>query len=104
MGICELQTGTCFLPSSPARSDHQHSLMCPKCGSAHLKIKQVKGFERILLLWTGKRKYRCKNCFFSFRQTDRRALPRENIAPAPPPLGRTLPADVPREPEFPEKM
>jgi hypothetical protein len=51
--------------------------MCPKCGSIHLKIKQLKGMERILLLWTGKRKYRCTNCFHIFRANDRRKVGRE---------------------------
>jgi hypothetical protein len=57
--------------------------MCPKCGSAHLKIKQLKGVERLLLLWTGKRKYKCQNCFHLFRATDRRRLPRENPVVTP---------------------
>jgi hypothetical protein len=46
--------------------------MCPKCGSTHLKIKQEKGVERFMMLWTGKRKYRCHNCFYLFRAPDRR--------------------------------
>jgi len=46
--------------------------MCPKCGSTHVKIKQARGIERIRVLWTGKRKYRCHNCFNIFRAQDRR--------------------------------
>jgi hypothetical protein len=59
--------------------------MCPKCGSTHLKIKQARGLERILMFWTGKRKYRCHNCFNLFRATDRRRFPRvpESKTPAP---------------------
>ena len=59
--------------------------MCPKCGSTRLKIKQAKGIERILMFWTGKRKYRCHNCFNLFRAQDRRRSYRteESKAPAP---------------------
>ncbi len=58
--------------------------MCPKCGSTHLKIKQAKGFERILMWWTGKRKYRCHNCFILFRAPDRRRTYRDDSkGPAP---------------------
>jgi hypothetical protein len=46
--------------------------MCPKCGSIHVKVKQAKGIERILKFWTGKRKYRCHDCFHLFRAADRR--------------------------------
>ena len=57
--------------------------MCPKCGSTHLKIKQARGIERIMMFWTGKRKYRCHNCFNLFRAQDRRRSYRdESKAPA----------------------
>ena len=58
--------------------------MCPGCGSTHLKIKQAKGFERIVILWTKKRKYLCKDCYHSFRATDRRVALRPSSADAAP--------------------
>lgn len=71
--------------------------MCPKCGSAHLKIKQLKGIERFLLLWTGKRKYKCQNCFHLFREMDRRKAPREAPGDAPSVLTSGLDGSEPRK-------
>jgi transposase-like protein len=53
--------------------------MCPKCGSLHLKIKQIAGIERILSLWTGERRYKCGDCFHSFRAKDRRSAVRDPL-------------------------
>jgi transposase-like protein len=53
--------------------------MCPKCGSLHLKIKQTTGIERILILWTRERRYKCSDCFHSFRAKDRRSIVREPL-------------------------
>jgi transposase-like protein len=60
--------------------------MCPKCGSTHVKIKQAKGVERILMFWTGKRKYRCQNCFNLFRDRDRRRTYRSEESKTPTPV------------------
>jgi hypothetical protein len=51
-----------------------------------LKIKQAKGVERILMFWTGKRKYRCHNCFHLFRAQDRRRSYREEPKDSTPAL------------------
>jgi hypothetical protein len=51
--------------------------MCPKCRSVKLKIKPAKGCERILVLFTGKRKFLCVDCGLDFRAPDRRRVPRE---------------------------
>jgi transposase-like protein len=50
--------------------------MCPHCASTHLMIRQMVGFELLMVYFTGKRKYRCCNCFHSFRMRDRRRFPR----------------------------
>jgi hypothetical protein len=39
-------------------------------------IRQMVGFELLMVYFTGKRKYRCCNCFHSFRMRDRRRFPR----------------------------
>jgi hypothetical protein len=51
--------------------------MCPSCGWTTLKIKRREGIERILILFTGKRKYLCVACYKEFRMPDRRRSPRE---------------------------
>lgn len=51
---------------------------CPQCRSSRLKIRQLEGLERIIVFVTKLRKYRCRDCDFSFRAPDRRQLPREN--------------------------
>jgi len=51
-------------------------LTCPKCRSADLKIRRATGFERIVLLFTSNRKYRCQDCGSKFRAPDRRSVSR----------------------------
>ena len=46
---------------------------CPRCGSDEgLAMGRRDGFERIMILLTGKRKYRCRHCNGSFRAPDQR--------------------------------
>jgi hypothetical protein len=45
---------------------------CPNCRSENLLIKGINGPERLMILLTGKRKYRCKDCGLGFRMPDRR--------------------------------
>jgi hypothetical protein len=54
--------------------------MCPKCRSTSLKINPVKGLERLLVILTDKRHYRCRDCGCPFRAKDRRKHPREGDA------------------------
>jgi transposase-like protein len=51
--------------------------MCPRCKSKYLIIKERKGFERIMILLTGKRRYNCCDCDLVFRRKDRRRFQRE---------------------------
>ncbi len=51
--------------------------MCPKCRSQSLKVRQLKGIERLIVLMCGKRKYRCRDCDTRFRAPDRRRAPRK---------------------------
>jgi len=51
--------------------------MCPECRSIELKIKQSAGLERILVLFTGKRKFLCLDCGVDFRAPDRRSVSRK---------------------------
>jgi hypothetical protein len=60
----------------PARSN-PGSPMCPKCRSDRLRVKQPKAIEFLLVFFTGKRKYRCRDCGVAFRMTDRRGLVRK---------------------------
>jgi len=53
------------------------TLTCKMCGSDRLSIRQRNGLERIALLFTNKRKYRCLICKHTFRAIDRRAQPRD---------------------------
>jgi hypothetical protein len=50
--------------------------MCPRCQSNVLLIRNAVGFERILILLTGKRQFWCQRCSFGFRAPDRRKRPR----------------------------
>lgn len=50
-------------------------------------IKESKGFERLLILLTGKRKYNCCDCDLTFRHRDRRAVDREEPDPRMPGTG-----------------
>ena len=49
---------------------------CPKCKSNNLRIKHAIGFERVMILLSGTRRYRCRECHHSFRAPDRRAVAR----------------------------
>jgi hypothetical protein len=57
--------------------------MCPHCRSEYLKIKMRIGLERILILFTGKRKYFCCDCGNVFRAVDRRRGPRMDMNDSP---------------------
>ena len=46
--------------------------MCPHCSSQNLAIKLMKGFERLMIFLTDKRKYQCRECGHKFRMADRR--------------------------------
>jgi uncharacterized protein YbaR (Trm112 family) len=59
-------------------------LVCPDCHSESLKIKHLKGWERVMVLLSDKRKYFCKECGLGFRARDRRRIPRaENALDSP---------------------
>lgn len=51
-------------------------LVCPKCGSNYLVIRQRIGLELLLMRFTDKRKYMCLGCKTTFRAADRRKAPR----------------------------
>ncbi|MDE3196318.1 MAG: hypothetical protein KGN84_08235 [Acidobacteriota bacterium] len=57
-------------------------MKCPRCGSDNLMIRQRTGFERIVLAFTGNRKYICLDCGRAFRAPDRRKKPRSEKARA----------------------
>jgi len=50
--------------------------MCPHCRSDRLRIRNLKGFERFVVFFTGKRQYLCTDCGKLFRMIDRRGSPR----------------------------
>jgi len=45
-------------------------------------IRNPTGIERLIVLLTGKRLFRCRRCDFVFRAPDRRKTPRPRSAPA----------------------
>ena len=47
-------------------------MQCPKCGSNFLMIRMAAGLERLLVMVTGLREYRCQECDQKFRGPDRR--------------------------------
>lgn len=47
-------------------------MQCPRCRSEYLMIRKNTGFERLLVLLTGLREYRCRDCDQKFRAPDRR--------------------------------
>ncbi len=53
---------------------------CPRCRSKLLMIRHKTGFERVRVLFTGLREYRCRDCDKRFRAPDRRAVDREKAA------------------------
>jgi len=55
-------------------------MKCPKCGSQRFNFRLVTGFERVMILLTGKHKYRCRECALAFRAPDRRRTPRVESA------------------------
>jgi len=52
-------------------------LCCPKCYCDQLLIRRRRGFERIMIYLTAKRKYVCMSCGDVFRAADRRRFPRQ---------------------------
>ena len=52
-------------------------MCCPKCYNDHLLIRLRTGWERAMVMMTGKRKYVCMSCANVFRAEDRRRYPRE---------------------------
>ena len=54
-----------------------HNYHLNHCFGDDLMIKALSGIERIVVFWTGKRKYKCRACGFTFRAPDRRRFPRE---------------------------
>jgi hypothetical protein len=40
-------------------------------------IRQITGWERLMVFFTGLRLYRCRDCWHGFRAPDRRRFPRE---------------------------
>jgi transposase-like protein len=61
-------------------------LSCPRCSSDNLDMKKSRGVERIMILLSGKRKFRCDHCSYGFRAIDHSHG--ENAA------GEFLPADA----------
>ena len=55
-------------------------LVCPKCGSADLNVLFNDRIDRLLVVMTGKLKYRCLLCAHQFRAKDRRRVKREGSA------------------------
>jgi transposase-like protein len=52
-------------------------MLCPKCSSEYLMIRQRNGMERLMIRITGMRKYFCRDCEHTFRAADRRRVQRE---------------------------
>jgi hypothetical protein len=50
---------------------------CPRCTSELLKVIKASRVERLRVLLTGERQYRCTKCEHCFRAPDRRSGPRE---------------------------
>lgn len=63
---------------------------CPGCNSENLLIKAPKRMERLMILLTRKRKYRCKDCGTGFRMPDRRRISRDHDAAEA--LSRAIPS------------
>jgi hypothetical protein len=53
-------------------------LKCTHCSAVTLAVRKRSGFELVMILLTGKRKYVCLNCKHAFRAVDRRRFPRES--------------------------
>ena len=51
-------------------------MMCPRCQSVSLLVRERKGFERLRIALTGKRTYECIDCSKVFRIKDRRRFDR----------------------------
>ncbi len=54
-------------------------MQCPKCRSRFLMIKLEEGLERLLIMMTGLREYRCRDCEQRFRAPDRRTGARNSL-------------------------
>ena len=57
-------------------------MQCPRCNSKFLMIKTAAGLEKLLILLTGLRQYRCQDCDQTFRGQDRRQSGRPAAKPA----------------------
>ncbi len=54
-----------------ARSANGPVVRCPGCKSTHVMMRSSTGLgERLAILFTGERKYRCRLCDCKFRATD----------------------------------
>jgi transposase-like protein len=60
-------------------------LSCPKCCSDNLDMKKSRGLERILILLSGKRKFRCHHCNNGFRAIDHNRTESPSAARTPVP-------------------
>jgi hypothetical protein len=45
-------------------------------------IRNATGLERLMILLTGKRQFRCRRCDLGFRAPDRRKTPRPQVVAA----------------------
>jgi uncharacterized protein YbaR (Trm112 family) len=63
-------------------------VMCPRCKSKYLVVKERKGVERIVIALTGKRLYNCCDCNLYFRIPDRRRTERDSPASAAPAIAK----------------
>ena len=52
-------------------------MMCPRCQSVFLLVRERKGLEQIRIALTGKRTYECTDCGQMFRIKDRRRFDRQ---------------------------
>lgn len=68
-----------MIPENVSRQA-QSPLVCADCHSESLKIKHLKGWERLMVFLSDRRKYGCNDCGLWFRAKDRRRYPREENA------------------------
>jgi DNA-directed RNA polymerase subunit RPC12/RpoP len=61
------------MPGSGTRTTGTPAKKCPNCSSTELMVGRREGMERLMVLLTGKRRYRCTRCERSFRAYGSRA-------------------------------